>query len=450
MNDLREEVQTRGVSIHGKLKPALQNDITVLLKAQRVPTLLTLNPPQTLKSLNLEHYEVLDCEPLHDFKGHAYHLLKEIPTLFTSPLKEDIDQLIQTTVPKQKVSGALSRVATIKLYLKLLRHSGVDERIIQLMDTLVKISELLYATDVRTPKSILQLHNVAWMHHELCCDLIPIPKEQTRDKLYSTYLHDLVVHGPSQYQMVCLRSANAESTERLFSQVKHVSMRATNRKPGNVLTTVLLSMQAKEIVKTGPNATQDSIVSRVSKQVPPYKGTRVSKSFVSSRIQSWQAHLERISPYLEHGGVWWQAAEGGYAFFDSDSDSEYNSHGPDLMHFRTSSIQLIYKLSQEKWLSIIEKKTVLPTPYIRLFKDGMYDGRHYFPSCNEETEMEIDTGKNVTRFGKTLRMGFFQKNEFDAWLISSTIELTRVQVLGRSRALLWRYSALFVIAPHPQ
>ena len=56
----------------------------------------------------------------------------------------------------------------------------------------------------------------------------------------------------------------------------------------------------------------------------------------------------------------------------------------------------------------------------------------------------------VTRFGKTFRIGFFQKIEFDAWLISSTIELTRVQVLGRSCAWLWRYSALFAIAPHPQ
>jgi hypothetical protein len=275
VNNVREELQTRGISIQGKLKPAIQNDLTVLLKgAQRVPTLLTLNPTQTLKSQNLEHYEVLDCEPLHDFKGHAYNLLKEIPTLFTSPLKEDIEQLIQTTVPKQKVSGALLRLATIKLYLKLLRHADVDKKIIQLMGTLVKISELLYATDnIHTPKSILQLHNVAWMHHELCCDLIPIPKEQTQDKLYGTCLHDLVVHGPRQYQMMCLRSANAESTERLFSQVKHVSMRATNRKPDNVLTTVLLSMQAKEIIKAGPNETQDSVVSRVSKQVPPYKGT---------------------------------------------------------------------------------------------------------------------------------------------------------------------------------
>ena len=53
-------------------------------------------------------------------------------------------------------------------------------------------------------------------------------------------------------------------------------------------------------------------------------------------------------------------------------------------------------LSQEKWLSIIEKKTVLPTPYIRLFKDGMYDGRRYFPSCDEETEMGKDARTNPT------------------------------------------------------
>ena len=58
--------------------------------------------------------------------------------------------------------------------------------------------------------------------------------------------------------------------------------------------------------------------------------------------------------------------------------------------------------------------------------------------------------KNVTVYGKTRHMRFFVKVEFDASMISSTIELTRVQVLDRSCASLWRYSALFAIAPHPQ
>ena len=80
------------------------------------------------------------------------------------------------------------------------------------------------------------------------------------------------MHAPSQYQIVCLRSTNAdESTERLFSQIKHISQRATNRKPDNVLTTILLSMQAKE--ETSMNSTissiqkQGSMVAEVAKKV---------------------------------------------------------------------------------------------------------------------------------------------------------------------------------------
>ena len=56
----------------------------------------------------------------------------------------------------------------------------------------------------------------------------------------------------------------------------------------------------------------------------------------------------------------------------------------------------------------------------------------------------------VTVYGKIQHIGFSMKIEFDADLISSTIELTRVQVSDQSRASLWSYSALFVIAPHPQ
>ena len=54
------------------------------------------------------------------------------------------------------------------------------------------------------------------------------------------------------------------------------------------------------------------------------------------------------------------------------------------------------------------------------------------------------------RHGKTWHMEFCVKIEFDAYLISSTIALTCVQVSDQSYTLLWSYSALFVIAPDPQ
>ena len=68
---------------------------------------------------------------------------------------------------------------------------------------------------------------------------------------------------------------------------------------------------------------QDTIVSSVAKKLPPFKGTFVDSSFVVKRSPSWQTHLQRISPFLQHGeNVWWKSEGKGYQFFDSDLDAE--------------------------------------------------------------------------------------------------------------------------------
>ena len=36
----------------------------------------------------------------------------------------------------------------------------------------------------------------------------------------------------------------------------------------------------------------------------------------------------------------------------------------------------------------MEQKTVLPTSYIRVFKNGFYNGCRYFPTCTDEPEIE--------------------------------------------------------------
>ncbi len=46
---------------------------------------------------------------------------------------------------------------------------------------------------------------------------------------------------PLQYEVMSLSSVNAEGQERLFSQAKRISLRATNRKTENVLPTILLA-----------------------------------------------------------------------------------------------------------------------------------------------------------------------------------------------------------------
>jgi len=117
------------------------------LRVKRVPILLTLQPTQTLESLNLQDYEVLDCEPLHDFKGHAYNVLQELPGLLEQPVQNEIRQVIKATVPKKKLCGALVRAAVIKVYLKLCRCTGVPQDVEILIGTLARISEILYSFD---------------------------------------------------------------------------------------------------------------------------------------------------------------------------------------------------------------------------------------------------------------------------------------------------------------
>ena len=80
VNDLHAELRARGMPIAGKLKDELQNDLVETLRGARVPTVLVQNPSQSLSDLNL-HYEVLDCEPLHDIKGYLLILLLEIPLI---------------------------------------------------------------------------------------------------------------------------------------------------------------------------------------------------------------------------------------------------------------------------------------------------------------------------------------------------------------------------------
>ncbi len=368
VHKLRRELEARGKTTNGKLKPDMQEELGRILKgAQRVPTLLVLNPQQPLISLNLSQYEILDCEPLHDLKGHISHLLEEVPHLLSPVLKAECLKIIEATVPKQKVSGARFRVALIKVYLKLLKCEDVDLKVIMLLESAVNMSKHLYLPDSgRTPKAILQLYNSTWLHHELCCHLIPTPREQTQQRLFGVYLHDLVVHAPPQYELVSLRSTNSESQERLFSQAKHISLRATNRKPENVLPTILLSMQAKQKAQTHSDSLkqQESMVSAISVKVPKFKGTRFSKGFVSQRIQSWQAHLQRISPYLQQGeGVWWKEEAESYKFLDSDHDCNYRPEGPPLLHFLCATVQDVHTRSGMAWEYIINANVTLPTPY---------------------------------------------------------------------------------------
>ena len=166
-----------------------------------------------------------------------------------------------------------------------------------------------------------------------------------------------MVHAPPQYELVCMRSTNAESQERLFSQAKHISQRATNRKTENVLPTIMLSLQARQ--KSGEVQQslkkQETVVSSVMKCLQPFEGTRIS--YKKGDI----AHMHRISPFLMLGeDVWWSQTETEYQFFDSDTDPEHRLEGQTLMHFRDHMLPDVFARHTDAWSAILQDDSIAP------------------------------------------------------------------------------------------
>ena len=220
IEELRKELQARQELHTATSKKEHQQELTHILKGvQRVATLLISYPSQPLANINLQHYmyTILDCEPLHTLKGHLRNMFDELPHVLPAKPKADLEDLLKAD-GRDKVTGADLRTTAIKAYLLLHRSPEVDHFVILLLQTIVKISALLYAEDsLRSPKMVLRLYNCTWLHHELCRHVFHTPKTLTRERLFGSYLHDLCVHAPEQYQIVSLRSVNAECKERFFS-----------------------------------------------------------------------------------------------------------------------------------------------------------------------------------------------------------------------------------------
>ena len=249
--------------------------------------------------------------------------------------------LISCYLAKEKKSGADLRRVVIQLFL-LLKDLDVSSKILLLLQTIIKIGEILYSRDqMRSPRQLLQLYNGCWLHMELCVDLFPTPKHITASKLFGHYLHALTCHSPTQYELACLCSLNTENQERLFGQAREIAEGCTNHHAENIIPQIMIRLQAKQEQRTALLSVEkaDTQVACVAKHLPKLSDTMIKKSFVKHRESSWQLHLKRISPFLINGeGIWWTHTENGFHFFDGESTLALSSDPP-LLHFRRHTVK---------------------------------------------------------------------------------------------------------------
>ena len=368
-DELRMELEKRAIMDYPTDKKGRLATLKGLLcGVQRVPSLLMFAPETSLSELNLSSYCVLPCEPLHDLKGYLAAVLRKLPSVLpVSALKTDVSLYLDTVWKKANLYGSDLREALVEVAHISASHSE-NSPASNFITCLVQVSRILYSKESdRSPKQCLQYYNCAYMVHELHCALFG-------EAHTSLYFHALLIHGPVQHEIVCCRSTNTESVERIFKSAESAA-KCTDRKLEHLLPIVLKRLQCKRSSKVSdPLHSLRQTNSRIAlsaKKLPPFVGTVFKPNFVKKRVHSYQAHLQRIEHFLVQGareGIWWhKASDGSFHFHDGYDDVDFANAGPQLLHFRNAQMEDVLRRSKDCWQEALERKAILPLNVVRHF-----------------------------------------------------------------------------------
>ena len=294
---------------------------------------------------------------------------------------------------------------------------------------------VLYAREsARTPRTILQLYNCTWVHHELCSKLFPSTHKISREKLFGSYLHDLCSHAAQHYEIVCLRSVNAECQERLFGQAKRIALNTTNHHPNQVVTEVLLRLQMKQTEGYLLKSITDTQtkVQTAAKHVSPYTGTTIPKTFTHHHRASWQAHLERLSNYLLHGPeVWWTEDDTCYSFFDGDKDPDFHQQGPPLKHFQSTTSEMMSFEKANAWDTILENNIKVPAERVNVY-DSLGDNVEirYFTESTDREALPTDATSTTNSIHITTDINCMDKSGTNSVLHVLSEEIEKVTTVS--------------------
>ena len=373
VQQLRAELQLRGVTTEGKKKPELEKDFEDLRRGiTNVPALLQGVPHMALEDFGLSLYEVAPIEPLHDIKGHLCNLLEEIRihASLSDEAKQRIDDICSTALVKETLRGSDYRKGAILILLTLLELQP-DSTLTTLLQTAVEITEMLYSDPrKRTTQTILRLHNLCFVHAKLCMETFSKPKSISSRKMFGRHFHALTTHAPLLHRIISLRLLNAEAEERLFGQCKAITRNTSNQQTHHIITNILVRLSSERQVHDTTLDTlqkQESEVYKVAQALPPKHNTIIPLTWLQNCSVHYQAHLERISDYLLLGkGMWWDFVEDGIEFFDISHPTHLPSF-PILQHFRSVSMADVDLHLLSKWEQCVDKKVELPASILRTY-----------------------------------------------------------------------------------
>lgn len=173
--------------------------------------LCCLDPTKTTSHLNIDSYEVLACEPLHDLTNVIQNLIQELPHHVGDNNKQEFRSFSNATIGnKNQLKGSDARLYAVELAkftLQKLEEGKVEETIPNLANSLVEIITICYFDfSTRSQKQLLRLYNQCFLFGQLCKTIIGNPQKLTARKFYGNHFHSITVHVPETARLFSLKS----------------------------------------------------------------------------------------------------------------------------------------------------------------------------------------------------------------------------------------------------
>ena len=304
---------------------------------QGLPLLLRGHPSTPLNELNLESYEVMPVEPLHDVKGVVKKSLAHLPGSSIHIVDEEILKSIHSIIHKtgdelyllkdvhsaEDLAKSLIDI-NVDLQLKFfpdglnepcmkcgniftisIEHKCIKCSFVGYYRTLAEIQVHVYKNESkRNAHEVLRLHILAYLlFYFLECLERVHSRFSMSDVIRSTWFVNTVYYLPLAYELTNLLSINAGRNEDQFKQVKRMTENLSNNqyhKP-NLLLNATRRLEANRYYNGDHFAyTRTSTFSKkvsVWLNNSPQPTISFTKEFLEND-KSFNALLERISTFL--------------------------------------------------------------------------------------------------------------------------------------------------------
>ena len=367
-------------------------------RIQRLPSLLYTVPFKTLDEINLQLYERLVNEPLHDVSNQIKNIQQKIPYHVDKAIKKKAQDVIISSFNNKDAKNSADYRRSLLMITNWFQQELPNHFTTQISKTLSEIQELLYLPDnKRNPATILKLIITTYKHAMfLKVNIDGNIRSMTDRKLFGIYYYSIMGHSAEQFRLYSDRSTNTEKEEATFNTLKIFTNITSNHHTENIIFNAIVRSQAKEKFEGEKVISSQSKAFKVMYNPIKEKlqNSLISFDWIEKHPWDYQALLEQLADYLlENSDLkWWTETEKGILFFDNIKKNDRLNCKTKMHHFRSSSIKTVSNYVHECWLKCLNDTDMIPAYKIKvLMNSGIHvlklsTLKHFQNKCEIHTE----------------------------------------------------------------